>query len=324
MEKKMERMDYIDMSKGFAIIAVALGHIYENNFIRIWLCSFHLPLFLIVSGILIKHTGVEKRNIKDVVKSRFKRLIIPYFSFEILSIIIWMITNKQFNLETFWWNIKDTVFMYTKVGATWFLPTLFAAEVLMIMLIKLVKNSGITICLFALIYCVPFLIKSDNHCIVVLLRILTAIGFLAIGYYGYNYIIKMRVKNLHIIMLSIICMFLSYSNNIVDLYGLKFDNPIVYTFCSVIGAVSVILLFKNCKVKALQYFGNNSLIIMGTHQIILWYIINPITGIEKYGYIYGMAILAILLVIEIPIIYFINNYAFFMLGQFNRIKQPKN
>lgn len=324
MEKTKERLECLDICKGFAIIAVILGHIYENNFIRIWLCSFHLPLFFIVSGILIRHTGTDKKGIKDVIQSRFKRLIIPYFCFEVLAIIIWMITNKQFDLDTFWWNIKDTFFMYTKAGATWFLPTLFASEVLMIMLIKLVKNSGIIMCLLSLVYCVPFLIKSDNHCIVVLLRILTAIGFLAIGYYGYNYIIKMRAKNLHIVILSIICMFLSYYNNIIDLYGLKFGNPIVYTFCSVIGAVSVIFLFKNCKVKALQYFGNNTLIIMGTHQIILCYIINHITGIEKYGYIYGIAILAILLVIEIPIIYFINNYAFFILGQFNRIKQPRN
>ena len=47
MEKNMERMDYIDMAKGFAIIAITLGHIYENNFIRIWLCSFNLPLILL-------------------------------------------------------------------------------------------------------------------------------------------------------------------------------------------------------------------------------------------------------------------------------------
>ena len=50
-----KRLNYLDFVKGFAILLVVLGHIYDiSNPIKIWLYSFHMPLFFIISGILIR------------------------------------------------------------------------------------------------------------------------------------------------------------------------------------------------------------------------------------------------------------------------------
>ena len=314
----MERMDYIDMAKGFAIIAITLGHIYENNFIRIWLCSFHLSLFFIVSGILIKQTNTEKRKLNNIIVARFKRLIVPYFAFELFAIIIWMIRNHECTIGALRWNIIDTILLHTKAGATWFLPTLFVSEIVFIILVKLIKKDKILMVISALIYVIPFLVESKNHYVIVFFRCFTAIGFLACGYFIYNVVTKKYMKNMYIAIAVLMCIFLSQTNGVVDLYMLNFNNPLIYTVCSMIGSIILMFSFKNIKINALNFFGRNSLIIMATQQIILENIINLITGINRYSFLSGAFVLTIVMIIEIPVIYIINNYAPWMLGQLKR------
>lgn len=41
-----KRLDYIDVSKGFGIILVIVGHIsYTPELMGVWLSAFHMPLF---------------------------------------------------------------------------------------------------------------------------------------------------------------------------------------------------------------------------------------------------------------------------------------
>lgn len=90
-----KRIDYLDYIKGFGILLVILGHIYDvSNPIKIWLYSFHIPLFFIISGALIKYTNINGRNMKNIIISKFKSLIIPYICFELLAIFVWMIQNE--------------------------------------------------------------------------------------------------------------------------------------------------------------------------------------------------------------------------------------
>ena len=321
-----ERLNYLDLAKGFGIFAITLGHIYSNNFIRTWLCSFHLSLFFIISGILIRHTNIDERSFKDAVIVRFKRLIIPYFYFEVLAILIWMLLNNKINLITFKWSIMDTILIYTKAGATWFLPCLFVSELVFIFLIKVIKNNKLRILIFMTIFIIPFFIESKNHFIIVFFRNFTAIGFLAFGYYSYNFIMEKDIDARYVIFTILMTIGLSILNGVVDLYSLKYNNPVIYTICSIFGSYLVILTFKKIKHKKINkifnYYGTNSLIVMATQQVILSYFISRITGINafNYNYLYGIVILIVIMIIEIPIIYIINNYLPFMLGNFLKRK----
>ena len=108
-----KRLTYLDMVKGFGILLVILGHTYpDSNSIKIWIYSFHMPLFFIISGILLNHTNTEDKDIKSIIISKFKSLIIPYIFFELLAIFIWMILN-EFTLNALRWNIIDSLLMYT-------------------------------------------------------------------------------------------------------------------------------------------------------------------------------------------------------------------
>lgn len=113
MEKnKAKRIEYIDTAKGLAILLVVIGHvlIYDcynfdaaanDNSLNHWLYSFHMPLFMFLSGLLApmaEHWCDIKR---DIIK-RFRSLIIPFFVFgTIYSLYIghgveWLMHNAKY------------------------------------------------------------------------------------------------------------------------------------------------------------------------------------------------------------------------------------
>ena len=74
-----KRVDYIDKLKGFAIILVVMGHVLEwgmgisDSPANLFYSSFHMPLFIIVSGMFYR-----EKNFKDFIVNIIKKLILPY------------------------------------------------------------------------------------------------------------------------------------------------------------------------------------------------------------------------------------------------------
>lgn len=84
----MKRLDYIDIAKCFAILCVVIGHTlcYDlYGFERAWkesalmqfIYSFHMPLFIFLSGI-VSVTVIEQKNLlRDIIK-RERTLLVPF------------------------------------------------------------------------------------------------------------------------------------------------------------------------------------------------------------------------------------------------------
>lgn len=317
MVKRIERLEYLDLSKGLGIILIILGHIYEiNNPITMFAYSFHIPLFFIISGMLLKYTDIESRNFKYILIKKFKSLIIPYISFELLVIFLLMIKHG-FTLQEFKTYINNSIFMYSNAGTTWFLVTLFFAEVIFLLLKKYTKSDIITIILSSILTIIALTIKADNHNILVVFRCFVAIGFLAFGYYTFELVYNKDMNFINILILFIFNYAMIYFNGFVDLFSLQYNNIVIYIVCSITGSMATIFLFKKVYyLKLLSYLGTNTLIIMATHQVIINYL-NKIINIPL-SYLKGMIILCILTLIEIPIIEVINRYFPFILGKFKR------
>ena len=63
MEKK-KREEFIDIAKGIAILCVIIGHTWKNAYpadkrLMVFIYSFHMPLFFILSGWCLKSTDVK-------------------------------------------------------------------------------------------------------------------------------------------------------------------------------------------------------------------------------------------------------------------------
>jgi len=70
-----QRIKWIDYLKGFLILTVMFGHTLGiPNILKVYIYSFHMPLFFFLSGMLYK-----KRGCKELLLYINRRLLIPYF-----------------------------------------------------------------------------------------------------------------------------------------------------------------------------------------------------------------------------------------------------
>lgn len=134
----------------FGIILVVIGHTGKmSNNLQRWIYSFHMPLFMFISGYLLNYTNqgkIEDINLKEFLKKKIKRLLIPYFIISSLAYVPKYILNK-FALRPVELTFNDYLkgFIYpwdNPIIFFWFLPTLLIIMMLVVLFIKIIKNLG--------------------------------------------------------------------------------------------------------------------------------------------------------------------------------------
>jgi len=117
----LNRLDYIDETRGIAILAVTLAHILDvmsptKTLVQVWCYSFELPVFFILGGFLFSYNQRQTLPASAWIKSCVKNTLWPYFTFSVLYILFYK------------GGIKSTITMFG-LGALWFLPAYFAGNV---------------------------------------------------------------------------------------------------------------------------------------------------------------------------------------------------
>ena len=151
---KKTRISYLDITRAFAIIFIALqhtlGHSEHVKTFTGFLISFHVPLFFVISGYLF-HVN---KKFWDFLKSKFMRIMVPYFVWALLFLIPYYLLgagvgetlDKQlptFNLGTSLLNILYGIGPNQALqqnNSLWFLPALFTMNVAFYFVIKLVQK----------------------------------------------------------------------------------------------------------------------------------------------------------------------------------------
>lgn len=318
MENKKERLTYLDVAKGIGILLVVIGHVYAFNrqivdrFFVVWLYSFHMPLFFIISGMLIAYK--DEKDIWKFVKKRIMGILIPYVFFSIFSIIVFAIVN-DFSREVFVQNVKATI-CGVGIDTLWFLPALFFGEVIFFVLRNLLKNKYVICIISAIIYTLGNFMMKDYGLICLFLgRICIAVGFIMIGNYTMNLIRKRNMPWYGLIVIAILSVVLSKINGFVDLNNLIFNNHILYLINSLTGTYLILEISKLIDIDEITYWGRNTLIVMATHLNIIYILFNKILGIHSFGYVTGMIVFVLLLAVERIIIYVVNRYMPFLMGR---------
>ena len=99
---KKNRETWIDMLRGIGALLVLLGHLVpETSKLKFYIYSFHMPMFFFISGYLFKY----KNNIKYLIKDKFKKLIIPYFVFNVISLVITVILGTRYSIKDIFFNV---------------------------------------------------------------------------------------------------------------------------------------------------------------------------------------------------------------------------
>ena len=273
-----------DILKGIGILSVIIGHnISFDSPIRLFIYSFHMPLFFLCAGYFQKNISPCTQIKKD-----FKRLVFPYLGVSVVlllsSLLLW-IHNSDYPIVTntvlpLIWGAggphNEVLYFYQILPLTqlWFLLALFWGKTVSNLLPRNLGGVflGLLLSVVATIIgrYIVFLPTDVNEGI-------SAVIFIMVGVY-----IRDHGLNMLTFAIMIAAWIFSFSNYDLALSICEFDNyPI-----QILGAVGGTYVFLNLsKVLAkvhmfsrfLSWLGVNSMAILCMHTIeshtFLWSII---------------------------------------------------
>ena len=129
VESKNTRLDFLDIAKAIAIFLVLMGHTGASDAMYLYrrtIYTFHMPLFLMISGMVSKHreNGYTRDTWKALIRKNAFALVVPYF--------FWGLLYTNFNYVNLcrvvyasWKTINDS----GSVLALWYLVCLFLARI---------------------------------------------------------------------------------------------------------------------------------------------------------------------------------------------------
>lgn len=175
IENTDKRIPYISLVQFIAIILVIAGHatriyfypegwyfhvpdVYSpilNQFTR-FIYTFHMPLFVFLSGYLLENSLRKSPSIRAYIKRRIKRLMLPFFVFGVFySLPVWRYLNFEgYSL----YNFLTGKFM----GHLWFLPLLLWLALIYLLLRKIPRKYFLfVLALLSVLYYV--VIKGQSY-----------------------------------------------------------------------------------------------------------------------------------------------------------------
>ena len=129
---KKDRDSSFDFIKGILIFLVVWGHsiqfiandFYQYNPIYIWIYSFHMPLFVFISG-YFSINGI-KLSFREFVLQKVRRLLIPAILWTLIFFGVKVIFG-QISITSLWGGVQE---LYNSARNAWFLYCLFALNIM--------------------------------------------------------------------------------------------------------------------------------------------------------------------------------------------------
>ncbi|WP_366559050.1 acyltransferase [uncultured Fusobacterium sp.] len=266
----------IDFVKGILILLVFLGHLVvgkiEDNLVRYFIYSFHMPLFIGISGYLFNFNSLNN-NPKVFIKKLFGRILIPYilanFFYSTFINIDFLI---KFNFKEFVIGFfKSIIFSYYHL---WYIQGYISYIIVSYLLLKFlkfdIKNLIIGLIISLFIYYLYFFIKPENIFIKIFLNNFRSYNliFFIIGYFIKEKKINIKIsKNIVIIgtlifFINSILEFFTIKVSDIYIYIYQIQNIIIYYISNIL---LIIILLKICEEylkmqnKIINFIGKNSL-----------------------------------------------------------------
>lgn len=150
-QKKNNRNVLLDIVKGIAISLVIVGHVIQcgmveinffENKLFILIYSFHMPLFMLVSGYLF-YFSMQKHSNREILINRILKLLYAIFIWGTISFIIHLASGTKILGGTF---IDGTLnYLLYLVNYLWFLWAIIFASLTLLFAEKVIKNKTVNI-----------------------------------------------------------------------------------------------------------------------------------------------------------------------------------
>ena len=268
-----------DLCKGLAILLMIVGHILPmHNYLRVWIYTFHMPLFFFLAGMTFKH-----KPFANLVTSSAKRLLIPFFLCMLGSISLYCIFgNKEMILAralglVFPDSYKLPIFGYhnpkANAAALWFLVALFWSRIYFNGLYKSFSKTYLLISLCITIFC-GYVGKYWYNLPFAMLIGGCAVGYMALGkWFSENRNVVNKISWWIWICFIPIWLFSAY-RFYFEMYGFSYQKR-AYIIGVIVACVASMLIYlcahmATAKIPSkwyrwLEWCGLNSLVILICH-----------------------------------------------------------
>lgn len=163
MDRKVERVEWIDVLKWLGIVAIFCGHLgRETGGLYEFVFSYHVPLFFFVSGIFAWYA--KDVSFLDVVKKKFRQIVVPYVFIVMITFLFILLTTQ----ENFWtylvygkqfvWGIRNQMY----ASSLWFFSCLFVMSILFDIVRRLLRYDGLVFIAACALYIVSVTLFPNN------------------------------------------------------------------------------------------------------------------------------------------------------------------
>ncbi|WP_331774331.1 acyltransferase family protein [Sulfurospirillum sp. 1612] len=259
-----QKINWIDNIKALGILAVILGHIASpfGSFIFSW----HMPLFFMLAGFFVRFD----LSLKELIIKDFKRLMIPYFIFVIVGLIMETLKRialhrealdyvNEFKAAFIWMDM--TSLLHTYAFVLWFLPALFFARVILVILNKYIQNILLQLVFVFTVFISSFYIDLpfgiDNA--------MNALIFVFIGNIFFRF--HQDNKIVYVLPFLLISSYFLFGIPTLDM-STKSYGPIILNIAWAVAMVgTLVIIFKKLNIKSqiLTLWGGNTMLLFIIH-----------------------------------------------------------
>jgi len=351
-----QRISWVDNAKALGIIAVFYGHIVEKIFMTYGIptaglqykliYSFHMPLFFLLSGYLVKET--QHRNLFMFMKNKFMTRIVPFFFFNILAMPFYLIIEKLANQDI---DINQfQAFLYLLTGRptfnpiTWFLACLFSVEVINYFLYPFLRKSRIVLCMAMVLFYImgwslsykaaiinQYITIPDYWCIH---EALVAYSFYLLGNLIAACPILYKKTNpyldVFLLLLTATCVLATFNlNPVVYLVTGTYGSFPLFPFTAIAGSLCIMSVSRLMpSFSFMSFLGGNTLSLMGLNYIFfnftnfsfIFYSMNLFSDNHFSVFMQCAFLTGVTLLLCVPLIILLKRYLPFMIGY----KKDKN
>lgn len=154
---------------------------------------------------------------------------------------------------------------------------------------------------------------SGHQLFIVAGRALLAYGFIMIGSLLKSLFLSEKIKRLSCIGVSLFITALSaiiglkWGSN--DFYTCSVSNPLILAVGGISGTVLILGISQIVNIRIItNYIGKYTLSIMGTHQLAIYMMTAVTPALTGGSVIYGLLLLVVIFVFEVPVVWFIERY----------------
>ena len=295
------RIKELDVIKAVGIFLMIFDHVWWGDLAHIYIQSFHMPVFFIVSGYLWK----PGQNTSRITRRRFKTIMVPYFSFAVLYLLILTgasiagVTDRSISLALravllFPTDMQNMPF----APALWFLPCFYFCNVIYVFLTdKLGFYKWIAIIVLAIggftystltDYMLPFTLEP----------IMVTPLFLLIGEFIRNNndnIFHWIDRYWFLISLIFLDSILVFINGSCDLRSARYHNCALYIVDAVLGTLILWGITRKIielqKIGGVTYLSIYSISFLCLNQFVIMLCEKLVTHIMDNGNLIGLIIL---------------------------------